>query len=99
MGDTGPAGAYSTEEIHRLLQQIRAEQAPAKSKTGSPPTPPGSSTTPDPASTAKASSSGQFKSNPDLGVTQELSLEEILSKIRREIGEEKAGSRTSEEAS
>ena len=67
MSDTGSAGEYSTEEIQRLLRQIRAQHQSGQSDPG-------------PAATPKPR-----RSKPEPGLRRELSLEEILQKIEREI--------------
>ena len=74
MTSPGAGLEYSMEEIQRLLKRIRAEDTSA-------PTTPGS------APINKPSTLSQPQSRPALGVTRELSLDEILQKVQREISD------------
>jgi hypothetical protein len=86
MSGKDPVGAYSADDIHALLQQIRAEQ---EMRQNSPPAPaPGDPATTDAKPSAATSSASKLQSDSELGVSQELSVEQMLDKIRREIAEE-----------
>ena len=76
---------YSAEEIHALLQQIRTEQ---EMRQNSPPAPGDPATTDAKPSAATSNASKKLQSDSELGVSQELSVEQMLDKIRREIAEE-----------
>ena len=83
MSERDPVGNYSADEIHGLLRRIQAEHPSAQNPA------------PTPAASSGANSSGETSgssnrqpSGSELGVTQELSVEEILNKIRRDIAEE-----------